>query len=87
MEGSLVGRNSGPSLESEKARENKASVGGASSTVEGGRSEVVSSAVSEGGTSDDALGKEFREAVDGRNFGWLMKTGRAGGIVRIYSTM
>ena len=32
----------------------------------------MSSAVSEGGAeSDDALGKEFREAVDGENFGWL----------------
>ena len=68
----LVERNSGPSLESEKAKDNKASVGEASSTVEGGRSEVVSSAVSESGTeSDDVLGKEFREAVDGGNFGWL----------------
>ena len=67
-----VEHNSGPSLESEKAKENKASVGEASSTVEGGRSEVVSSAVSEGGAeSDDALGKEFREAVDGENFEWL----------------
>ena len=67
-----IERNSGPSLESEKAKDNKASVGEASSTVEGGRSEIVSSAVSEGGTErDDALGKEFREAVDGGNFGWL----------------
>ena len=58
--GTLVERNSGPSLESEKARENKASVGVASSTVEGGRSEVVSSAVSENGAeSDDALGEEM----------------------------
>ena len=70
--GTLVERNSGPRLESEKAKENKASVGEASSTVEGGRSEVVSFAVSESGAeSDDALGKEFREAVDGGNFGWL----------------
>ena len=70
--GTLVERNSGPSLESEKARENKASVGEASSTVEGGRSEMVPSAVSgSGAESDDVLGKEFREAVDGRNFGWL----------------
>ena len=57
--------NSGPSLESEKAKD-KASVGGTSSTVESSRSEVVSFAVSEGGAErDDVLGKEFREAVDG----------------------
>ena len=47
--GTLVEGNSGLSLESEKAKDNKASVGGASSTVESGRSEVVSSAVSGGG--------------------------------------
>ena len=70
--GAPVEHNSGPRLESEKAKENKASVGGASSTVEGGRSEVMPSAVSEGGAeSDDALGKGFREAVDGENFEWL----------------
>ena len=70
--GTLVERNSGPSLESGKAKDNKASIGEASSTVEGSRSEIVSFAVSEGGAeSDDALGKEFREAVDGGNFGWL----------------
>ena len=58
--GTLVERNSGPRLESGKAKDNKASVGEAPSTVEGGRSEVVSSAVSESGAeSDDALGKEF----------------------------
>ena len=78
--GTLVERSSGPSLESEKAKENKENVGEASSTVEGGRSEVVSSAVSESGAeSDDALGKEFREAVDGEDFGWLRKTGEMGG--------
>ena len=42
------------------------------SIVEGGRSEVVSSAISgSGAESDDALGKEFRKAVDGEDFGWL----------------
>ena len=71
--GTLVERNSGPSLESGKAKENKASVGEASSTVEGGRSEVVSSAVSESGAeSDDALGKEFRKAVDGEEL-WVVE--------------
>ena len=64
--GTLVERNSGPSLESGKAKDNKASVGEASLTVEGSRSEVVSSAVSGSGAErDDALGKKFREAVDG----------------------
>ena len=71
-EGTPIQGNSGPSLESGKAKENKASVEGASSAVESGRSEVVPSAVSEGGAErDDALGKEFREAVEGENFGWL----------------
>ena len=68
----LVGGNSGPSLESEKARDNRVSVGEASSTVEGDRSEIAPSVVSGNGTeSDDVLGKGFKEAVDGRNFGWL----------------
>ena len=39
-----VERNSGPSLESRKTKDNKASVGEASSTVKDGRSEAVSSA-------------------------------------------
>ena len=70
--GTLIECNSGPSLESEKAKENKASVREAFSIVEGDRSEVVSSAVSESGAeSDDALGKEFREAFDGGDFEWL----------------
>ena len=66
-EGTPIQGNSGPSLESGKAKENKASVGGASSTVEGGRSEVVSSAVSEGGAeSDDALGRSSgRQLMEG----------------------
>jgi hypothetical protein len=67
-----VVRNSVPSLESGTAKDNKASVGEAPSTVEGGRSDVVSSAVSESGAErDDVFGKEFREAVDRENFGWL----------------
>ena len=71
-EGTPIQGNSGPSLESGKAKKNKASVEEASSTVESSRSEVVSSAVSGGGTkSDDALGKEFRKAIDGGNFRWL----------------
>ena len=70
--GTPVERNSGPSPELGKAKDNKASVEGAFSIVEGGRSEVVSSAVSEGGAErDDALGKEFWKAVDGRNFEWF----------------
>ena len=69
MKGTLVERNSGPRLESGKAKENKASVGGTSSTVAGSRSETVPFAVSEGGAErDDALGKEFKEAVDGEEF-------------------
>ena len=68
----LVGGSSGPSLESEKARDNRVSVGEASSTVEGDRSEVLSFAVFESDVeSDDDLGKEFRKAVEGGNFGWL----------------
>ena len=40
--------------------------------VEGDRSEIVSSAVSESGVeSDDDLRKEFWKAVDGGNFEWL----------------
>ena len=71
-EGTLVEHSSGPRLESEKARENKASVGGASPTVEGGGSEVLSSAASDNGAeSDDALGKEFWRAVDEEDFEWL----------------
>ena len=87
--GTLVGRNSGLRLESEKARENKASIGEASSTVEGGRSEIVPCAVSEGGAeSDDAVGVGFREAVEGENFGWLKENcGELEGIVEIYLTM
>ena len=66
-----VRRDSGPSLESEKTKD-KANVGRASSTVEGGRSEVVSFAASGSGAKrDDVLGKEFWKAVDGRNFEWL----------------
>ena len=63
---------SGPRLESGKATDNKASNGKASSTVTESRSGIVSSAVSGSGTEKaDALGKKFREAIDGGNFGWL----------------
>ena len=67
-----VGRNSGPSLESGKAKDNKASVKMAPSTVEGNRSEVVPLAVSGSSTKrEDVLGKKFWKAVDGEDFGWL----------------
>ena len=66
-----IERNSGPGLESEKARGNEASVERLLHLLRR-RSEVVPSAVFEDGTeSEDALGKEFREAVDGENFEWL----------------
>ena len=67
-----VGRNSGPSLESGRARDNKASVGGASSDCGSDRSGIVAFAVSGSNTErDDGLGMEFWKAVDGGNFGWL----------------
>ena len=66
--GTLIRRNSGPRLESRKAKDNKASVGEASSTVREDLLALEASAILE---SDDDLGKKFREAVDGRNFQWL----------------
>ena len=64
--------NFGSGLGSERTSEENASVGEASSTVEGGRFDIVSVAAFGSGTErDDTLGKEFRKAVDGRNFGWL----------------
>ena len=67
-----VGRNSGSGLESEKAKDIRASVGKTSSTGGGSSSEVMPSTASESGINiNDALGRGFREAVDGRNFGWL----------------
>ena len=53
-----VRHHSGPRPELEKTKDNKASIGEASSTVESGRSEMVSSAVSGNGTeSGDDLGE------------------------------
>ena len=50
----------------------KASAGEASSIVERGRSETMSSAVSgSGAEDDDVLGKEFLKAAHGGNFEWL----------------
>ena len=44
-------------------------------SVEGGRSEMASSAVSDGDAESDAVfGKEFREAVDGEKFEWLRES-------------
>ena len=64
-----VKRSSGPSLESEKANDDKASVGEASSTVEKDESEIVLFAIFRNSTkSDDALGKEFWKAVTSGDF-------------------
>ena len=69
--GTPVGRSSGPSIDSVKAKDNKENSGDASSTVEGGRSEVVSPVASESSTKiNDALGKKFRKAVEEREL-WM----------------
>ena len=70
--GILIERNSGPRLESGKAKDNKESFGRASSAVESGGSDIVSFAASGNGAERvDAFGKEFWKAVDGENFVWL----------------
>ena len=67
-----VRHHSGPRSELEKTKDNKASIGEASSTVEGSISEVVSCADSGNDTeSGDVVGVEFRKAVEGEHFGWL----------------
>ena len=65
-----VRHHSGPRPELEKTKESKASIGETPTTVKESRSEVVSFADSGNDTeSDDALGKEFRKAVDGETLG------------------
>ena len=70
--GAPIQGNSGPRLGSKRTSGENASVGESPSTVEGGKYEVVSSVASESSTEiNDALGKDFRKALDGRNFEWL----------------
>ena len=67
-----VRHHSGPRPELEKTKDNKASIGETSSTVEGSISEIVPCADSGNDTeSGDVVGVEFREAVEGEHFGWL----------------
>ena len=74
-----VRHHSGPRPELEKAKDNKASIGEASSTVEGSISEIVSCADSGNDTeSGDDLGVGFRRAVDGGNSEWLKENGEMG---------
>jgi hypothetical protein len=62
--GTLVERNSGPSLESEKTKDNKTNAGEASKIVEGDGYEIVPFAVSGSDTEgNDVLGKEFGEEL------------------------
>ena len=84
-----VRRNPGPSLGSEGTSGEITSVGGASSSVEGGRSETVPLAVLGGSTGrDDVLGREFRGgSLRGIILsGWRESCG-AGRTAMIYSMM
>ena len=61
MERPTVERDSGPCLESEKVKDNKENGGEISSTAEGGKSEVVSFAVSgNGAESEDVFGERVQ---------------------------